>query len=159
MQAIASEPSAAYVYGREGGPMPGRDLVNAAFDTLCTEVLYLCHVRAECAGPITLVVHGRGLIASAPEGIQHLRCRATVRKGTAWGKVHAGTVTAIDGETMTCAMGVVEHAVNNGAATFQDVQVSIDGGVHWSRVDAASVEHIPCDAEPTAQNASKSSIP
>merc|ERR1712166_998269 len=96
---------------------------------------------------ITLVVHGRGLVASSPGGGE-LRCRATVRKGTAQGRVHAGTATAIDAETITCAMGDIEGAVVNQAATFEDVQVSIDGGVHWSRVTPAAVERIPCLAAP-----------
>ena len=151
MNAIASLPSNAYVYGQVGEGINAMLAgVSDAVDTLCTEVVYTCHLQAYCNELVTLIVHGRGLI-----DVGTLRCRASVGAGSAGELVENGVAVAVDDETVRCEMGYVDAATADGNLAFSNVQVSIDGGTHWSRVNPQATSdlrglHDPRGAESKA---------
>ena len=106
-----------------------------AVSRLCTEVNFACSIRP-CNQPISVYLHGRGLIERDGVGIQ-CRVGTTVLSGPS-------SVTVVDDTTVMC----------NSTTSYPDTQtldvaVSIDAGAHWTRLMPGSNVVIPCLPPPS----------
>ena len=152
IDALVSLPSTLYaLYYTTVEEMVGEAL--ALVDRSCTEVIYTCFTSGSCEQPAIVVVHGRGFLTLPddpyfPGGL--VRCRV------AGILVPADQTIRIDDQTVKCAevdsgawhsLLVEEGFVVEGVAVLS-VEVSIDGGERWTRVEVGSAAHVPCTSPP-----------
>ena len=121
--------------------------------TFCTESLYGCAISSDCRDPIEIAIHGtgfieRGFIDGGGGGASSLlSCRIT---GLGNDPAEPGVViaaTAIDEQTLTCSTGQQTVPWRAPDGKFM-VEVTIDGGQYWTKVDEFTTVSVPCKPYP-----------
>ena len=101
-------------------------------DFVCVQLDYVCRLIEHCGQDVELVAHGRGFVNDADK----LRCRINgVQIFGYW----------IDNRTMTCRGNAPAAVADPASGVSLDVQVSVDGGTHYTPVDSAQhTVAVPC---------------
>ena len=97
-----------------------------------------CHdlFRYYCDDRVEVAVHGRGFVT-----VSTLLCRV--------GGQTVGA-TLIDSETLTCALTASAPTITGPDYTDVDIEVSLDNGGYWTRINADAAIQIPCRSTPAA---------
>ena len=157
MERMASAPSATYARRAETVDVLLAQVASlvAAF---CTDAVYGCRLSTDCrADPLEIAVHGsgfieRGTVEGGGGGLPDLlSCRVRafyLDNGVV--RVTSETVVAptfVDNGTLTCSTPGVDVADRAPSASFT-VEVTIDGGAYWTKVDELAYTPLPPPPHP-----------
>ncbi len=130
IRSIASDPDHVHIKG-DAEALPD---VDQLVDSVCAEVGYICRLSLTCEQPLSVGVHGRGFVDTPS-----LRCRSG-------GEEVDGTF--VDATAIRCDFNDPPDFSDPITGAAVTVEISLDGGSHWTRVTSDSTLVIPCAPPP-----------
>ena len=136
---IASDPPELYYRETRSVDDALREVGDIISDA-CLDVEYVCHMDVHCNEFVDVAIHGSGFFDA---GGSSLKCR-----------VNGGPpqpATYYDQQTMRCATSVnpISFVDDHKDGVDITVELSFDGGVHWTRLSANAEVNIPCLSPPS----------
>ena len=110
--------------------------IGALLDTVCLQVDSVCSQMDRCNEPTSVVVHGRGFTDSS-----ELRCCIDSSGGVTT-RVFVGAW--VDNATVACRWSSPPGVDDPTAGAVLAVEISVDGGSHWTVVSSQSIVTVPC---------------